>query len=154
MLENIWTLSLSSGILLLGDLLTHLASKPLDDATIHSMLAFFTDRLVSLAFFFCSIIYPRFNCIYLQAVILTKMNPSIFSVYTMVVWILVSKLNKWYYTFVRQIGKLYAVHLLVAWHYWGGKVVVVWSLQMMQKQLPSLTYKTSRCSHWRSMTGR
>ncbi|KAL9460603.1 hypothetical protein AB3S75_003746 [Citrus x aurantiifolia] len=33
------------GILLLGELLTHLASKPLDDATIHSMLAFFTDRL-------------------------------------------------------------------------------------------------------------
>ncbi|KAK0598457.1 hypothetical protein LWI29_034853 [Acer saccharum] len=34
------------GILLLGEVLTHLASKPLDDATVHSLIVFFTDRLV------------------------------------------------------------------------------------------------------------
>ncbi|KAJ4718033.1 MMS19 nucleotide excision repair [Melia azedarach] len=33
------------GILLLGELLTRLDSKPLDDATVHSLIAFFTDRL-------------------------------------------------------------------------------------------------------------
>ncbi|EOY26932.1 MMS19 nucleotide excision repair protein, putative isoform 1 [Theobroma cacao] len=33
------------GILLLGEVLMHLASKPLDDATIHSLIQFFTDRL-------------------------------------------------------------------------------------------------------------
>ena len=37
-------------ILLLGEVLVHLASKPLDDAAIHSLIGFFTDRLVSLAF--------------------------------------------------------------------------------------------------------
>ncbi|GMI72401.1 homolog of yeast MET18 [Hibiscus trionum] len=35
----------SRGILLLGEVLVHLASKPLDDATVHSLIAFFTDRL-------------------------------------------------------------------------------------------------------------
>ncbi|KAL5757752.1 hypothetical protein ACOSP7_020363 [Xanthoceras sorbifolium] len=33
------------GTLLLGEVLTCLASKPLDDATIHSLIVFFTDRL-------------------------------------------------------------------------------------------------------------
>ncbi|XWS18947.1 hypothetical protein CRYUN_Cryun32bG0088600 [Craigia yunnanensis] len=33
------------GILLLGEVLVHLASKPLDDAAIHSLIGFFTDRL-------------------------------------------------------------------------------------------------------------
>ncbi|KAA3478595.1 MMS19 nucleotide excision repair protein-like protein isoform X1 [Gossypium australe] len=33
------------GILLLGEVLVRLASKPLDDATIHSLIGFFTDRL-------------------------------------------------------------------------------------------------------------
>ncbi|XVF24899.1 hypothetical protein REPUB_Repub13aG0167500 [Reevesia pubescens] len=33
------------GILLLGEVLAHLASKPLDDAAIHSLIGFFTDRL-------------------------------------------------------------------------------------------------------------
>ncbi|KAK9281071.1 hypothetical protein L1049_003964 [Liquidambar formosana] len=35
----------SRGILLLAELLTCLASKPLDNATIHSLIGFFTDRL-------------------------------------------------------------------------------------------------------------
>lgn len=33
------------GILLLGEVLVRLASKPLGDATIHSLIGFFTDRL-------------------------------------------------------------------------------------------------------------
>ncbi|KAL6996404.1 mms19 nucleotide excision repair [Sarracenia purpurea var. burkii] len=33
------------GILLLAELLSRLASKPLDDASIHSLIAFFTERL-------------------------------------------------------------------------------------------------------------
>ncbi|GKV36613.1 hypothetical protein SLEP1_g44724 [Rubroshorea leprosula] len=33
------------GILLLGEVLAHLASKPLDDSTIHSLIGFFADRL-------------------------------------------------------------------------------------------------------------
>ncbi|KAK8503384.1 hypothetical protein V6N12_034779 [Hibiscus sabdariffa] len=35
----------SRGILLLGEVLVRLASKPLDDATVHSLITFFTDRL-------------------------------------------------------------------------------------------------------------
>ncbi|XVE88815.1 hypothetical protein DITRI_Ditri19aG0098700 [Diplodiscus trichospermus] len=35
----------SRGILLLGEVLGHLASKPLDDAAIHSLIGFFTERL-------------------------------------------------------------------------------------------------------------
>lgn len=34
------------GILLLAEVLTGLASKPLDNATIHSLIGFFTDRLI------------------------------------------------------------------------------------------------------------
>ncbi|XVF26849.1 hypothetical protein REPUB_Repub14bG0054800 [Reevesia pubescens] len=34
------------GIILLGEVLVQLASKPLDDASIHSLIAFFTDRLL------------------------------------------------------------------------------------------------------------
>ncbi|XP_031255744.1 MMS19 nucleotide excision repair protein homolog isoform X2 [Pistacia vera] len=33
------------GILLLGEVLSNLVSKPLDDATVHSLIAFFSDRL-------------------------------------------------------------------------------------------------------------
>lgn len=35
------------GTLLIGELLTNLWSKPLDKATIHSLIGFFMDRLVS-----------------------------------------------------------------------------------------------------------
>lgn len=37
-----------SGILLLAELLTRISSKPLENATIHSLIGFFAERLVSL----------------------------------------------------------------------------------------------------------
>lgn len=49
------------GILLLGEVLVRLASKPLDDATIHSLIGFFTDRLVSLAFTINTIVLINTN---------------------------------------------------------------------------------------------
>jgi len=38
----------SSGILLLAEVMTHIESKPLNSATIHSLVGFFKDRLVSM----------------------------------------------------------------------------------------------------------
>lgn len=39
------------GILLLAEVLEHLRLKPLDDASIHTLVGFFTERLVSMQLF-------------------------------------------------------------------------------------------------------
>ena len=46
----------SAGILLLGEVLKHIESKPLGSETIHSLVGFFKDRLVSITClaFLCS----------------------------------------------------------------------------------------------------
>lgn len=49
------------GILLLAEGLTCLATKPLDNATLHSLIGFFTDRLVSRKLFSAALYMKDLN---------------------------------------------------------------------------------------------